>query len=99
MMRCIDRINRITRVAPIAPLAYALLSALPLANGVAQHKLSTLDRGVIPTAATPADLRVPTWTKLTLSNGAELIVSERHTLPLVSFRINFVGGAYQFEPA
>jgi zinc protease len=33
-----------------------------------------------------------------LANGATLIVSERHNLPLVSFTITFVGGSNQFEP-
>ena len=41
----------------------------------------------------------PAWTKATLANGAELIVSEKHDLPLVSFTITFLGGANQFEPA
>ncbi|HEX4684715.1 MAG TPA: pitrilysin family protein, partial [Gemmatimonadaceae bacterium] len=91
--------TRITRKPATARIAFALLMAVPLANAQAQQRVSNFDRRVIPTAAKPADLRVPTWTKLTLSNGAELIVSERHTLPLVSFRINFVGGSYQFEPA
>jgi predicted Zn-dependent peptidase len=40
---------------------------------------------------------VPTWTKSALPNGAELIVSEKHDLPLVSFTISFLGGAAQFE--
>jgi predicted Zn-dependent peptidase len=44
-------------------------------------------------------LRVPTWTKAQLANGATLIVSERHNLPLVSFTITFLGGSNQFEPA
>ena len=44
-------------------------------------------------------LRVPTWTKTQLANGATLIVSERHNLPLVSFTITFVGGSNQFETA
>jgi zinc protease len=44
-------------------------------------------------------LHVPVWTKTQLANGATLIVSERHNLPLVSFSITFVGGANQFEPA
>src|SRR4029079_3676819 len=43
-------------------------------------------------------LRVPTWTRTQLSNGATLIVSERHNLPLVSFSITFVGVSNQFEP-
>ena len=32
------------------------------------------------------------------ANGADLIVSEKHGLPLVSFSITFLGGADQFEP-
>src|SRR5204862_152499 len=32
-------------------------------------------------------------------NGADLIVSEKHDLPLISFAITFMGGADQFEPA
>jgi predicted Zn-dependent peptidase len=34
-----------------------------------------------------------------LADGAQLVVSPRHNLPLVSFTINFVGGADQYEPA
>ncbi|HXT15230.1 MAG TPA: pitrilysin family protein [Gemmatimonadaceae bacterium] len=92
----------------IACVPLALMLAAPLSGAAAQRttskqskqsKQSTLDRTVIPTAAKPAELHVPTWTKTTLPNGAELVVSERHTLPLVSFRINFVGGSNQFEPA
>jgi zinc protease len=60
---------------------------------------STLDRTVIPAAGSAPELHVPTWTKTTLANGAQLVVSEKHALPLVSFQINFVGGANQFEPA
>ena len=52
-----------------------------------------------PPAAPPPVLHVPGWTKATLANGAELIVAEKHDLPLVSFTITFLGGANQFEPA
>src|SRR5262249_54795666 len=58
---------------------------------------SKLDRRVIPTAGKTPDLHVPGWTKTTLPDGAELVVSEKHNLPLVSVRINFVGGSNQFE--
>ena len=58
-----------------------------------------LDRKKIPPPAKTPELRVPAWTKSTLANGAELIVSEKHDLPLVSFSITFLGGADQFEPA
>ena len=51
-----------------------------------------------PPAKTP-ELRVPAWTKSTLANGADLIVAEKHDLPLISFSITFLGGADQFEPA
>lgn len=80
--------------------AFALLVAAPLA--IAQQHATEpprLDRTKVPPAGKTPELRVPSWTKTTLSNGAQLVVSERHALPLVSFRINFVGGASQFEPA
>jgi zinc protease len=69
-----------------------------LAN-VASMAQQTLDRTKLPTPGPVPVLRVPTWTKTQLANGATLIVSERHTLPLISFTITFVGGANQFEPA
>src|SRR5918996_3474982 len=69
-----------------------------LAN-VASMAQQTLDRTLQPTPAPIPVLRVPSWTKTQLSNGATLIVSERHTLPLVSFTITFVGGSNQFEAA
>ncbi len=57
----------------------------------------TVDRSKIPPPGKPPALRVPSWTKSTLANGAEFIVSEKHDLPLVSFAITFLGGAYQTE--
>lgn len=56
------------------------------------------DRTKIPAPGKPPVLRVPVWTKSALANGAALIVSEKHDLPLVSFSITFQGGANQFEP-
>lgn len=61
-------------------------------------KIASFDRRVAPTAGKTPELRVPAWTKMPLSNGAQLVVSEKHGLPLVSFQINFVGGANQYEP-
>jgi zinc protease len=58
-----------------------------------------LDRTRQPPIGKPPELRVPAWTKSTLANGAELVVSEKHDLPLVSFSITFLGGADQFEAA
>ena len=58
-----------------------------------------LDRTKVPPPGRTPDLRVPVWTKTTLANGADLIVSEKHDLPLVSFSITVLGGAAQFEPA
>ncbi len=58
-----------------------------------------LDRTKVPVPVPAPALHVPAWTTTTLSDGALLIVSERHTLPLVSFNISFVGGANQFESA
>ena len=73
----------------------AALSA-PLAPALAQ---GTLDRNAQPKAGASPKLRVPTWTRAKLRNGAELIVIEKHDLPLVAFTLDFVGGAANYEPA
>ena len=77
-------------------LAAALIISVANIAAVAQQ---TLDRTKVPTPGATPVLRVPTWTKAQLSNGATLIVSERHSLPLISFTITFLGGSHQFEPA
>ena len=59
----------------------------------------TIDRSKQPPTGKTPELRVPSWTRARLANGVELVVSERHDLPLVSFSLNFLGGADQFEPA
>jgi zinc protease len=74
-----------------AAVAAALLAWLPVA---AQQKL---DRSKIPPPGKQPVLRVPAWTKSKLANGADLIVSEKHDLPLVSFNITFIGGSNQFD--
>jgi zinc protease len=79
--------------------ALSLLVAAPLAAQPKQAAKSTFDRRVVPTAAKDPELKVPAWAKTTLANGATLIVSERHALPLVSVRLNFIGGANQYDPA
>ena len=68
----------------------AAVTAVPAAQ-------QALDRKKIPAPGKPPVLRVPAWTRATLANGADLIVSEKHDLPLVSFSITFLGGADQFE--
>jgi zinc protease len=73
-------------------LALALVS-FPLSGRQA------LDRAKIPPPGKTPVLHVPTWTKMALANGAELIVSEKHDLPLVSFSLTILGGSYQYEGA
>ena len=78
----------------------SLLAAAPLAaQQPKQASKPAFDRRVVPVASKDPELKVPAWTKTTLANGATLIVSERHTLPLVSVRLNFIGGANQYDPA
>lgn len=79
-------------------LALAAAIVISVAN-IAALAQQPLDRTKVPTPGNTPVLRVPTWTKTQLANGATLIVSERHNLPLVSFDITFVGGGNQFEPA
>lgn len=56
-----------------------------------------IDRSKVPAAGPAPQLRVPAWTKTTLANGADFIVSEKHDLPLVSFSVTFMGGSDQVE--
>ena len=79
-------------------LAICAALLIGLAN-VATLAQQPLDRTKVPPAGATPVLTVPAWTKTQLANGATLIVSERHNLPLISFAITFVGGANQFEPA
>jgi zinc protease len=84
------------RYNPLLALFAALVISLTSVASLAQQ---TLDRKKVPPPGPNPTLKVPTWTKAQLSNGATLIVSERHSLPLISFAITFVGGANQFEPS
>jgi predicted Zn-dependent peptidase len=56
-----------------------------------------LDRSKIPEPGAAPTFNVPYWSRATLANGAELVVSTKRDLPLVSVNINFIGGTNQFE--
>ena len=74
------------------------LNAAALAPAVGQATKSVaLNRAAIPTAGKTPELHVPSWSKLSLANGARLVVSERHGLPLIYVSVNLIGGAAQFE--
>ncbi len=92
-----------TRIRMRSAFAGALaLSAMlaPAARAAAQQQPPVaFDRTVVPPPGKTPELRVPTWTTTKLSNGAQLVVSRRSTLPLVSFSITWLGGADQYEPA
>jgi len=85
-----------TQQKKVLALAAALIISVANIAALAQQ---ALDRTKVPPPGPTPVLTVPTWTRTQLSNGATLIVSERHSLPLVNFSITFVGGANQFEPA
>lgn len=58
-----------------------------------------LDRGKAPAVGKAPTLKIPTWTKTKLANGAELIVVQKHDLPLIAVNIDFVGGSANYEAA
>src|SRR6185295_13958730 len=91
--------NRMLRVSGVCLLALSAATAAHAQRKSASPASSKLDRSVVPTAGPTPELHVPSWTKTTLANGAQLVVVERHGLPLVFVNVNFVGGANQFEPA
>lgn len=77
----------------------AFVFAITLGLAAVTAGQTQLDRTKVPPPGKTPALRVPGWTKSMLPNGATLIISARHDLPLVSFSITFLGGANQFEPA
>ena len=84
------------------PLKHLCACALVVAMGLASWHVDAqtpLDRTKVPPPGKPPLLVVPTWTMSSLSTGAEFEVSEKHGLPLVYFRITFLGGADQYERA
>jgi zinc protease len=81
-----------------ALIGAAALGLGATAVGAQQPKPAAFDRTAIPSAGKAPELRVPAWTTMKLANGAQLIVSPRHNLPLVSFAIDFVGGSHQYDP-
>jgi zinc protease len=80
----------------LASFLFAIILSAASFNATLQAQ-QPLDRTKVPPPGKTPQLRVPTWTKTVLANGATLIVSERPGLPLVSFSLTFLGGANQFE--
>jgi zinc protease len=79
-----------------------LIAALVLTLGVQSAPLAaqaTFDRNIPPTPGPTPAIHVPSWTTATLANGAQLVVSEKHDLPLVAVAIHFIGGRDNYEPA
>ncbi|MGH9371707.1 MAG: hypothetical protein ACRD15_09270, partial [Vicinamibacterales bacterium] len=69
---------------------FVFLVALAAAVSAAPSAQQPLDRSRIPQPGKAPELRVPAWTKTTLANGAELLVAEKHDLPLIAFSITFL---------
>jgi zinc protease len=91
--------KRLGSLSSIAVVTAALVVISMVGPSVDVSARQALDRTKTPLPGKTPDLRVPTWTKSALANGADLIVSEKHDLPIVSFSLSFLGGASQFEPA
>src|SRR5262245_42064270 len=80
-------------------LISCVASLVIVASSVGSLAQQPLDRTKVPPPGPSPVLRGPILTKSELATGAALIVSERHSLPLVSFTITFLGGSNQFETA
>src|SRR5690348_5841431 len=76
----------------------ALLAGAAASISAQTPKTPSFDRRVIPTPGKNPELHIPAWTTTALSNGAKLVVASRHSLPLVSFQLNFIGGTNQYDP-
>jgi zinc protease len=81
------------------PRRIRLAAALWVPALATAARAQTLDRTLAPTPGPMPAIVIPRWTRSTLANGAELIVTPKHDLPLVAVSITFVGGADNYEPA
>ncbi|MEO8623680.1 MAG: pitrilysin family protein [bacterium] len=77
----------------------ALTAAMAFAAVAPQLQAQKLDRSKAPAVGKSPTLKVPTWSRTKLANGADLVVVEKHDLPLVALNIDFVGGSANYEPA
>lgn len=79
--------------------AAAITVALLLTATTRLAAQAKLDRTAEPKPTAPKTVTVPAWSDTKLANGAELIITPKRDLPLISFSITFIGGTSQFEPA
>jgi zinc protease len=91
-------VHRLGSPSLIRTIAAVLAVSVFTLTASAQQAQQPLDRKKIPVPGRAPELRVPLWTRAKLANGADLMVSEKHNLPLVSFSLTFLGGSNQFEP-
>ena len=79
-------------------MKYAVIFAAMLTLGATSGltaQAASFDRSKAPPIAPQPTFKVPTWTVDTLSNGARLVVVEKHDLPIVSLSVQFEGGTNQ----
>jgi zinc protease len=62
----------------------AVLTVRPFGEGVDAFA-PDVDRSTLPVPGAPADARFPAIQRATLSNGLQLVVVERHAVPVVNF--------------
>jgi predicted Zn-dependent peptidase len=91
------RPRSISAATACAVIAAALVPMSSLAQHAAPQP--ALDRSVVPSPGPPPPLHVPSWTKVRLDNGAELMIVVKRDLPLVAFSVDFIGGSTELEPA
>jgi zinc protease len=89
--------HRIALAALVVSVPLAAQQTRQSARPATPRQQQAVDRDKQPTPAASPALKVPGWTRTTLANGAELVVSPKRELPLVSVTINFLGGAAQHE--
>lgn len=53
---------------------------------------SQVDRSKLPTPGAPPEVKFPDFQRATLSNGLKIILTERHAIPLVNFRLQVDAG-------
>jgi zinc protease len=74
-----------------------VLRVLPDPNHKAANAKSAADRSKVPDAGEAPTLELPKLQRATLSNGVEVVLAERHDVPMVRMRLMSDGG-YSTDP-
>ncbi|WP_449446676.1 M16 family metallopeptidase [Thermomonas brevis] len=83
-----------------APAVKPAPFVLPEPDGKYKTTASNVDRKAgVPEVKSFPELKLPALQRATLANGSQVVLAERHDIPVVNLTYQFAGGGYASDPA